>query len=443
MNESQEVLQLNRGLGLKEAIAFGIGGMIGAGVFALSGELATKLGIVAILVLFLASSIALSTGWVYSKFSYVINDAGGGYSYVKSIGNTNATILSGILFFIAYSFAAAFYAGVFGIYLQLISGFPFYIFSFSLIAMFLVINLLGVEESGMSEALLTGLKVSIIVALIFAGFMTIRKINVGYISLEVDLLNIILYTSIIFIAFEGFDIISNLSKEIKEPKKNVPYAIMSSIIIVALIYILVTLIEVVILNLKLVPTDIYAEEIILYAGVKAFGISGYYILSFGAIISTLSAYNAALIAVSRLTFAMSYDGILNHKLKYVNPKTRVPQLAIILSSLIVSSILIFSALFSKLNELSVHLGMLASFSFALAFLLVHLAYIINLRRGVLFKPKITSYFISFYGIFWVFLITVLLLLEKFTLIIFLLIPLVFGYFLLRRNGNKNQIKSCD
>ncbi|MGQ4892465.1 MAG: APC family permease [Candidatus Njordarchaeia archaeon] len=434
--------ELHEALGLKEAVAFGMGGMIGAGVFALSGQLAVNLGWYAVIALSIAALTSLSTGLIYGKFATVVRGAGGGYSYVRSIcGSRWTSFMAGWLFFLAYSFAGAFYAEVFGLFLYFISGIPWQIFSFGLVVLFLLINIVGVKESGLTESLLTGTKVGIIIVLILAGYISIRNLSPRSIEINVGIWELLIFASSMFIAFEGFDIISTLSQEIKNPKRNIPLAIVITIVSVTGLYILVTLLEVIALGSGLVPSNVYAEEIILYTAMGALGRIGYYLLTLGAIISTVSAYNATLIAVSRVSYALSKDGLFSKRVNHVHHKTKTPYVAIMISSLIIVFIALFSPFLVKMSELSLFLGQLSSLSFLSAFLLVNFSFVRAIKGNKMFVGNHLNLALGIFSISMCLIFAIVLFLVNVVVAVIFFVLLAMGLTLLNRR--RNNINGMD
>ncbi len=367
---------LRKIIGLPEAVAFGIGGMIGGGVFALSGSIAEESGYTAILVFAMAALIALCSALPYAEFSTIIVGSGGGYSYVNEVFPEFIGFVAGWWFFLAYSMAGAFYSVVFGIYMEILIGINYLVFSFILISLFMLINFLGAKESSVSEILLVAFKLIVIIMFVAGGLLTLNFTR-AKIYFVTDPLTIINLTATVFIAFEGFDIVSILSKEAKEPTKTIPKAILISIVTVTALYILVELIELTAISSNLIPADASPEEIILYAAYNAFGNFGIYILTAAAIISTMSAYNATLYAVSRVGFAMGENRALHRKFRLLHPVYNTQYMSIIFSSLLIIGVVTFLSLVIDKALLSLTLGELASLAFAFSFALVDFSLIVH------------------------------------------------------------------
>ncbi len=354
---------------------FGIGGMIGGGIFALSGEVALKAGLGAFLVFTIAGLIALSSGLVYAEFSTKIVGSGGGYTYVSTIFPDFFGFLTGWWFFLAYTLAGAFYAEVFGKYMEALTNTPFLLWSILLAVFFALINFIGIRESSIAETALTLFKLLIIAIFIVGGFLTLN-ISTVIQRAEIRMYGSLVMLATVFISFEGFDIISTLSSEMINPTKAAPKAVVSSILIVTGLYILTVLMVLATIIQYGLPANIMPEEIILYAAKNAIGKTGLILLGTGAIVSTISAYNATLCAASRVGLAMGENKALPRIFKLLHPKTRTPHASIFLSTFIIISLLVISNMFLPFEEISIIFGQLASLFFAFSFSMVDFSLII-------------------------------------------------------------------
>jgi len=381
--------KIRRVIGLPQALAFGIGGMIGGGVFALSGSIALQSGISSILVFIIAAVTALCSALPYAEFSTVIIKSGGGYSYVNEVFPEFIGFVAGWWFFLAYSLAGAFYAVVFGVYLEILTGASFFLFSIVLIIIFLLINLIGTKESSISEIALVVFKLVVIFIFVAGGlmFLNITASNIYY---ETDPIIIMNLVATVFIAFEGFDIVSTFSKEAKNPTKTIPMAVIISILTVTTLYILVVLVELSAIFSNLIPSNASPEEIILCAAYRAFGNSGIYLLTSAAIISTMSAYNATLCAVARVGYAMGENKALPRPFRIIHPRFNTPYVSIIASSLIILGVITLLSGFIDKKIISLTLGQLASLAFAFSFALVDLSLIIHRNIHIDLKREFTT-----------------------------------------------------
>ncbi|MEX2690597.1 MAG: APC family permease [Candidatus Njordarchaeum guaymaensis] len=423
-----------RSIGFVTALAFGIGGMIGGGIFALSGEVARMVGSGAILVFLLAALSAIVSGLVYSEFSTIITSSGGGYSFVQEVFPEIFGFVAGWWFLLAYTFAGSFYAGIFGKYLEIITGIHYLFFSIILVISFCLINYLGAKESGLSELLLVLIKLSIIFMFILLGFSQVG-FNLNWEELlHVAPMEVIFLTSATFVAFQGFDVIATLGQDLKNPEKNISRAIVYSLISVTVIYIIVVILECSAIKLGLVPGDAQSEYIILYVMGNFAGSWGELILIFAAVVSAMSAYNATIYAGSRIGYTMGENHALPRIFRLYHQKFNTPYASIILSGGISLGILIILTLFLSPEMITIALGQLSGLAFAFSFAMVNLSLIIhrslfpNIDR--LFKVPFYP-ILPIYGVLTAFLFGLITALENIILfLIFILLSIAgVGYYL--------------
>ncbi|RLE75171.1 MAG: hypothetical protein DRZ80_03295 [Thermoprotei archaeon] len=367
--------ELRKEVTLFRAVMFGIGGMIGAGIFALSGDIARDTGIYGAIVFGIASFLALSSGLVYAEYSTLVVSAGGGYSYVRAVFPDILGFLAGWWFFLAYSIAATFYVTVFGIYVEIFLGIPFLIPALATVIIFALINFIGIKESSIAEILLVVFKLSVLGVFIFLSLIRTGFLEQAF-DAELNIIEILIKSATILIAFEGFDIIATLSQEMLNPTKDAPRSIIISIVTVSMLYVLVIFAILNVIPYKSFPPG-NTEEIILTAAAESFGRIGYLVILSAALISTLSAANAALIAVSRVGYAMGTDHILPRQFRLLHPKTNTPYASIFMGSLLILIVLFFMTLFVPKREMSIALAGLASLAFSSSFALVDFSIIIH------------------------------------------------------------------
>ena len=416
---------LRESLGLFGAVMFGIGGMIGAGVFALSGLLAVKLGWDAILSIFIAGLTSISTGYIYGKFSTVVVGSGGGFSYTKTILRSKTAFLTGWWFFLAYSVAGAFYAGVFGLYVEIMTGFDHLTVSIFVIIIFFVLNYIGIEESAKAESFLTMFKLVVLGVIVFFGYINIERIPFnGFFNHGLN--DILIYSATIFIAFEGFDIIATLSQEIKDPKRNVIRAIFYSVIIVTFIYITIIILDIIIVESLHGNFNLY-EEIVLLVAEDALGKIGYLLLMSGAIVSTLSAYNATLTAGSRVAFALSKEKHFPSKLNSVRGDSGSPYVAVAIASFIISFTIVYADLFYDIKLVSFTLGKISSLAFLLSFILVQYAFLKHCFKKDFFDGTLFNYLAGFIAMFFSGIFTIIIVLSDIKVLVLYILLTIFGF----------------
>jgi APA family basic amino acid/polyamine antiporter len=366
-------IKFSRELGLLEATTLGVGAMIGAGIFILSGMAAGIAGPAATISYVLCGLMTLFTALSYSELSSSIPLAGGGYTFVhQGIGGYIAFLCGWALIFgsvVACALYALGFAEHFNPLLDLVVKVspPIKFSAFAMALLLLLVNIKGTKESGKTQNFFTIAKVLMLIIFIGLCIPFVKPGNLKPFA-PFGLTGIISATALIYISFFGFELISSASEEIKNPKKTVPKAILLSLLIPTLIYVAVVLVSVGILDHQTLGTS--AAPLILIAQ-KVLGSYGLLFVLIAGLLSTVSALNATVLAAARQTYAMGRDGYLPGKIFRLHPRFKTPYTAI---AAVGAVILVFTI--SGEVELVAHL---ANFCYLFALILVNLS-VIMLRK---------------------------------------------------------------
>lgn len=371
-------VELVRELGLVEAITIGIGGMIGGGIFTVIGLVAGIAGKFVFLSLTLCTFSALLTGYSYSALAEKYPSSGASYAYVKAgFGDFAGGFVAWLIWF-GYISSCSLYAVSFGYYMSYFVNSPWKTWSILLIVFLTILNLRGAKKTGSVENILVAAKV--VILLLFVGAGLFFALQTGLIQrLEAyipdfnenfQFLNIILGSGLIFIAYEGFELIATSAEELENPRKNIRRAIYISIIIVSTIYLLVTLVSLTVVN----PAELMISEAPLAEAAERFmGSIGGIILGVGGLFATASAFNASLYGSSRMMFALARDDLAPKKLVKLSKKTKVPYISIIFTS----SVIAILTLAGVLQDVAT----LSSLFFLIIFFMVNLsAFKLSIKR---------------------------------------------------------------
>ncbi len=324
-------------IGLFASVSFAVGAMIGGGVFVLSGLAIKQSGpgaIIAftfagIMVLFSALSFSvLASNKSSSKYS--------GYGLVgKELNSPIWSFLTSWSFYLTGIVGTAFVLGAFGIYLtQFFFGHQSAIVWAIIAAIVLtLINFGPASEIGKIEGLLVSLKIIILIVLISFG---IYHFNPHYFKpiIPAGFEKILISSAFLFIAFLGFNVITNISSHIKNPTKTIPKAIILSMSIVTIIYIGVV-VALVTAHLKT-----YSEASVGIAAKDLIGPFGGVLIVIGALISTLSSANANILGSSEVIVRMALDKqvpTIFAKLKHGHPYFSVIAGGVLYIALILSN----------------------------------------------------------------------------------------------------------
>ncbi|MDZ7702354.1 MAG: amino acid permease [Halobacteriales archaeon] len=372
---SQVTEELNPEIGLLGALAIGVGTMIAAGIFVLSGLAVSNVGAVAIGSFLLAAVVAGFTAASYAEFSSIYQESGGGYMFVANTFDSNLTYIMGWTMILGYPASAAFYLASFSEWfyrfifpvLHIPRALPFWIPGVVILGLLVVLNMKGTEESNQFQIAVTGLKIALLFLFLYGGLQTFESgVIMTSVAENIDRVTQIGLTSaLVFITFFGFSAITTNAEEIKDPGTTIPRAIYLSMGIVTVIYALVVLVIVLAVNDaafldfltdnvrigELAPAEFVAEngEVSMgYAAQYYLGPIGFYVIIVGALVSMLSAANATIMAGSRVKLAMARRNHLPRGFEDVHPDFNTPHKAVLLTGgVILTYIIVFAVVFGE------------------------------------------------------------------------------------------------
>jgi amino acid transporter/nucleotide-binding universal stress UspA family protein len=404
-NAQKPTMELARDMGLMHVTMIGVGAMIGAGIFVLTGLAAGVAGPALILVFALNGLVTGLTAMSYAELGSCFPEAGGGYLWVKEALPQPNGFLSGWISWFAHAVACSLYAVAFGTFtvdLLHMAGIdlahPFHALSpdhapmlaakamaVVITLLFVWINVRGAKETGQAESFVTIVK--IVVIAMFIGFgmyaMFAGKTTAPWQSqftgfFQKGWTGIIMAMGLTFIAFEGYEIIAQCGEEVKDPKRNIPRSIFLSLIIVVPIYILVAFVALGAVE----PEGGQATwqylgengEMAMIEAAEHFmlGRVGRIIFLIGGLFSTMSALNATIYSSSRVSFAMGRDYNLPGLFARIHGKKRTPYLATYISG----ALIVFMAAALPIEDIASATDAM----FLLLFIFVNLA-VINLRKN--------------------------------------------------------------
>jgi amino acid transporter/nucleotide-binding universal stress UspA family protein len=347
-------VHLSREMSLLDVTLIGVGAMIGAGIFVLTGIAAGVAGPALILAFALNGFVALLTAMSYAELGSCYHDAGGGYLWVKEGLPRWNGFLSGWMSWFAHAVACSLYALGFGAYFEHVLTelgvtLPHWAFlepkqllAVGIAIIFGYINFRGASETGRVGNMVTLAKIAILGIFIAFGLeMVLQRVDrsVAYHPfMPNNWAGVLKAMGLTFIAFQGFEVISQCSEEVKQPRKNIPRAVFLSLAIVIPIYLLVAYVALGAVRPDgMTPWDFLAskKETALVDVAKTFFTGGGIMLLIGGIISTMSALNATVYSSSRVAFAMGRDRNFPSPFGKVHPRRFTPHVAIFFSLMIV------------------------------------------------------------------------------------------------------------
>nr|HPL94940.1 amino acid permease [Paludibacteraceae bacterium] len=332
--------KLKRSLDLKDAVAVGLGAIIGAGIFVVTGVAAGVSGPSFIIGLLIAGTIATFNGLSSSQLAAVYPQSGGTYEYGYRLLTPSLGFSAGWMFVLSKLSAGGIVAIGFGSYFhQLIPYFSPIEYSIAAIVLLTFANLWGIQKVG-----------TINIAIVLITLLSLLYFVVGGIP-SVDTTNFIPFApfgwkgiaesaAILFFAFTGYARIATLAEEVRNPRKTIPKAVIITIAVAILLYVGVSIVATGVLGAPSMastssPLQLAADRI------QAPGMS--VVITLGASTAMLGVLLSQIVGISRMLLAMGRRNDLPHFFESIHKKTAVPHIAILFTSAIILLITLFGS----------------------------------------------------------------------------------------------------
>jgi len=376
--------KLKKELGLFDLVSIGISQIIGAGIFVVSGIATGIAGPSVVLSFWIAGLVALLTALTTAELSSIITETGSSYAYTKiAFGRFLGFLVGWMRYFdnvVSISAVSlGFSAYLISFFFPFLSQCFLVILSIALIIVLTIPNILGVKTTSRISSILILIKLSALSFLIFVGiFYIIKNFNIkNFIPFFPNgLSSTLTASSLIFFAFLGFQTIAMASEETKDPKRNVPLAIILSFLICLLVYVGVAVVSVGSVDWRILgkidhPLSYVAQKITNNEYASLY-------VTFGALLATASVALTSIYSSSRTIFALSRDNLLPNLFSRIDKRFGTPTISVIISSLI-SILLVLSGNINFVVSI-VNFGSLFNFIFTNLSL-------IKLKKEINKKPK--------------------------------------------------------
>jgi amino acid transporter len=339
-------------LGFNQTWSMAVGGMVGGGIFSTLGVVVVIAGGWAWLSFVVAGLVALAAGYSYVRLATYYREGGGAFTYLRRINREGfAGSLSWVLT-IGYVLTNSVYALTFGEYLGHVVGVESWVpraAAVAILAFFIGLNLQGVGEAGGVEVVLVWFKLVVLVGLAAWGLARWDPPMLEQGIASSGFGAAIFGGASVFMAYEGFQLVTYDYEDIDDPGRTLPRAVLSAIVVVIAVYVAVALGTAMLIGADQIVAN---EEVALaVAGEEAFGVVGVWIVSVGAAFSTGSAINSTLFATARLAYQVSEDGELPAALHHRNRKG-LPDRAVVGLGLLAALLVVFGALSSLVEAAS-------------------------------------------------------------------------------------------
>lgn len=386
----------NKMISLPVAVAVGLGAIIGAGIFVLSGTAIALSGPFSLLAFILVGVVALLVAVELGVLGSIMPKAkGASYSYVYNAFGSELGFITGILLYFSFATAVSAVSVGFGSYLASLLGINVSVFSIpfaiGLILVLALLNMIGMKKAAKSDFWLVIIKVSIL--FVFIGFalvflLTHPNFTTGHFSYKASqfgLESIFAASVAIFFAYTGFQAISSLTDRIEGGASKAARAIIYSVVISLVLYVLVDL------SLMILAP---ATSFSLTADPLSFALKSAsapvwlsVLVGIGALIATTSAAIAMLLSSSRLFYQIGKDRLLPKLARRYNPKSDVAVNGILISA-VIAIVFLFSGNIYIIAAIS-NFGLLFSYLLT-SFAIVHYKRNMRDRLHVPFYPYLPA-----------------------------------------------------
>lgn len=326
---------LQRNLGLPSTTAIAIGAMVGSGIFILPGIAYAEVGPAVVVAYLLAGLLVLPAALSAAEMATAMPEDGGSYVYVeRGMGPLLGTI-AGIGNWFMLSFKGA---------LALIGGVPYLVYvapelasyilpiALGLAIIFTVINIVSTKSTGGLQFAIVGIMVLAMAYFVLVGIPSVDTAQTEG-SFNIASKGILAATGLVFVSYAGVIKIAAVAEEIKNPAKTIPRAMIGSLVLTTLFYVLIVYVAIgVAPDLApgggFVPDNGQEVASLAYAAEAIMGEFGAIIIVFAALLALASTANAGLLSASRFPFAMARDGLVPTRFARLHSHFKTPILAV-------------------------------------------------------------------------------------------------------------------
>lgn len=323
--------ELKRHMGLFSTTMYGVGIILGAGIYVLVGSAAETAGNSVWLSFLMGSAVAVLSGLSYAELGSIYPKSAAELVFVKNAFKNRflGSTVGWLTVFVSIISAATVALGFGGYFTEFVS-LPIIVSAILLVGILSVINFLGIRESSWMNIVFTLVEVAGLVIIIYLGFSSGQANSINYFDMPFGLHGVFLGFVLIFFAFIGFEDMVNIAEETISPQRIIPKAILFSILITGIIYILVSISAVRIMNWNELGQSVAP---LADAAGKVLGLNGKVLLSALALFATTNTVLIILLSGSRMLYGMSSHGSLPQIFRKLHPKTKTPWFSVLIMML--------------------------------------------------------------------------------------------------------------
>ncbi len=323
---------LKRVLGLHDAVGVGLGAIIGAGIFVVTGVAAGVAGTSFLVGLIIAGVVASFNGLSSAQLAAVYPQSGGTYEYGYRVLTPWLGFSAGWMFILSKLSAAGIVAIGFGSYFyQLIPFFTPIQYSVGAVVLLTIANLWGVQKAGIINMSIVLVTLMALVYFVFSGVGSISSQNFQPFA-PFGMRGIAESAAILFFAFTGYARIATLAEEVVEPKKTIPRAVIITILTAIVLYAAVSLVAVGVIGAESMSRSTSPLQLAALS-MKTPAIET--VITLGASTAMLGVLLSQILGISRMLLAMGRRNDLPSFLNSIHNKTHVPHIGIIITGIFI------------------------------------------------------------------------------------------------------------
>jgi basic amino acid/polyamine antiporter, APA family len=333
-------VRLRGHLGLRGAVALGVGGTVGGGVFVLTGAAASAAGPGAWLAFVLAIAVVALIALPYTEVATRAPRAGGGYAFVQETLGGSWGFFMGWGYGTAWLLGSGYVTTGFGRYVHALSGLPVLPVTLALVIACIALNVFGLGPSARAQMLLTSVAVLGLAVVVFwgAGHVDTNRLTPLFPN---GAHGFLFATVLAFLALNGFDAIAAASEEMRDPARTLPRAILLTLLIVGGLYVGVALVA---LGTMPLAALMHSPAPLADSAVRFGGGSARALVLATAVLTIAATANAMIVVSSRVMFGMARDGHLPARLGQVAAFRDTPVPSVLASGALVALVAVVAYL---------------------------------------------------------------------------------------------------
>ena len=336
----QEGVQLERTIGLAGGLTIGIGTMIGAGIFVFPGLAAGRAGPAAAGSFAIGAVIALLVALPASELATAMPRSGGGYVFVRRGLGPLPGALVGLGLWTGLVFASAFYLVGFGHYAGAVlaeagfrTGVSVHALALVLGALLTVISVAGTDNATKLQNAVVGLLIVILTLFLTYGALDAAGVfgrsRLPETFLPYGPLPVLTTAALVFTSYLGFAQVATVAGEIKNPGRNLPLAMIGSVVVVGVFYVATILVATSAFGSARLAG--FAETAMVEVARFFLGRSGAAVILVAGLLATVSSANASILSSSRAIYALARDASLPARAAHINRRYGTPHIALLLA----------------------------------------------------------------------------------------------------------------